>query len=217
MRIEMTSWLKVVGVAFFAAVLCLGMASVASAGSITFDFSHPTGTLGTTQNYTAGGVTITASGFNLSGDPRDLYGKCCGANETGLGLDGETDHEIDTNHFVQLDLTNLNNHVPPYTVTLVIIQSLQSGEGFKIFGSNTAGSLGSNLLASGTGGLTDTVTVTNSCGGGPCTYLDITAASDNVLVDSLTATSTNAPTPEPGTLFMVMSGLGGLWCFRRRK
>jgi hypothetical protein len=223
MRIEMTSWLKFVGVAFFAAVLCLGMASVASAGSITFDFSSPGGPLGTSQTYTAGTVTITAYGFRTNGDPSQLFGKTGGTNENGLGLVHDescsTCDEIDNGHFVQLDLQNLFNQ--GYTLTLVLVQSVQSGEGFKIFGSNTLGTLGTTSLASGSGGVGScsgnaacSVTVTDP---GTYRFIGITATSADVLLSTLTATTPNGPVPEPGTLLLMMSGLSGLWCFRRRK
>jgi hypothetical protein len=227
MRIEMASSLKFVGVAFFAAVLCLGMASAASASSITFDFSTAGSNvaLGTSQAYTVSGVTITAYGYKIDtpNTLSQLFSKTGGTNETGLGLVHDsscsTCDEIDNGHFVQLDLQDL--FTQGYTLTLVVVQSSQSGEGFKIFGSTTQGILGTNLLASGSGGVGScngnaacTVTVTDP---GTYRYIGLTATSGDVLLSTLTATAPSSPTPEPGTLFMMMSGLGGLWYFRRRK
>jgi hypothetical protein len=226
MRIEMTSWLKL-GVVAFAAVLCLGMASVASAGSITFDFSSAGSNvaLGTSQPYTVSGVTITAYGYRIDtpNTASQLFSKVGGTNETGLGLVHDescsTCDEIDNGHFIQLDLQNL--FTQGYTLTLVVVQSSQSGEGFKIFGSTTLGTLGTTLLASGSGGVGScngnaacTVTVTDP---GTYRYISLTATGGDVLLSTLTANAPSAPTPEPGTLLLMMSGLSGLWCFRRRK
>lgn len=93
-------------------------ASFASATTVAWDFSHPTGQLGTSETYdsvitppTGEVVPITAYGYEQqtttggsssfnrqhSYDPKstDLYGKDSGTSESGLGISNDSDHEID--------------------------------------------------------------------------------------------------------------------------
>lgn len=93
-------------------------ASFASATTVTWDFSHPTGQLGTSKTYgsvitppTGEVVGITAYGYEQqtttggsssfnrkrSYGPKssDLYGKDSGTSESGLGISNDSDHEID--------------------------------------------------------------------------------------------------------------------------
>jgi hypothetical protein len=81
--------------AFAAAVAA---SSAAQANLVQWDFSSPTGLLGTTQSYVSGGITITAAGFtdNTFLNPTALYGKNDG-DEKGLGL---------ANGLVRLDMSN---------------------------------------------------------------------------------------------------------------
>ena len=121
-------------VAFFAAVVLLCVAP-AQAGTVTFDLSMPSGVLGTSQTYTAGPFTITAYGFDSSGNPTDLYGKDLGGDESGLGLNNDPSgqHEICCGNYIQLDLSSLVNN-PGLAIT---ISSVQSGETCDIWGSDT--------------------------------------------------------------------------------
>ena len=120
--------------------------SLSCVGGGTWNLSLPNGTLGTSQPYTVNGVTITAYGFNNGnpGTPTALYGKNNGGNENGLGINSNVNHEIDINHFVQLDL----NQVIAAGVTsgTMSIGSMQAGEPANVYGSNTLGVIGTLLM-----------------------------------------------------------------------
>lgn len=92
----------------------------------TTQFASPT-TANLGDTWTTGTVT-----------PNDLYGKLSSPDETGLGLDGITaDHEINEQSFVQLDLMGLfANGLVNLTMT---VSSVQEGEGYYLWGSNTLG------------------------------------------------------------------------------
>ena len=94
-------------------------AVVASAGStraatITWNLNLPSGLLGTTQTYTAGGITITAAGFSsipqLGTNIPDvtLFGKNNGGDEVGLGLsnDPSGQNEITGLNIIRIDFRN---------------------------------------------------------------------------------------------------------------
>src|SRR5206468_4117920 len=91
------------------------------------------------QTWGTGGAFSYNSGAITS---HSLYGKTSTPDETGLGLDGlNADHEIQTNSFVQLDLANL--FANGFITMSMVITSVQSTEGFSIWGSNTLGTPGS--------------------------------------------------------------------------
>src|SRR5579864_849479 len=174
---------------------------------VNFNFLTPAGTLGVSQTYTSNSVTITAYGFSAcSGgitvaltncSTNDLYGKTSGGDENGLGLAGTSDFEIGTNQMVQLDLTNLIN-AGATSVTLQI-GSVQSGEGYDIWEGSTLGSSGSLVITNGQ--LDETPFTVNLNSKDP--YLAVSAYANDVLLSSLAA----SPTPEPGTLALLGTGL----------
>lgn|GEM_PF-2661301 len=137
---------------------------IAHASTFTWNFAPgPTSTtFGSTKTFkdTQNQYSITASGYKLTSEtspdpnkvtswtptfttPNDLYGKYTGGDlkleETGLGLTGSGDGEINKNSFIQLDLTAL----PNAKYVDLTISSLQSGETATIWGSNSAGTPGS--------------------------------------------------------------------------
>ena len=190
-------------------------ASVSSqAATYTWNFDVPAGAVGSsshTYQNTTNAYNLIAHGYKNNGDGSELYGKSDGAGETGLGLSSDGDHEIDNAHFIQLDVSDLKNH--GLSNLTMLVGSVQSGEGFKIYGSNTAGSLGTLLVTGdGSGGVVQSILVPSYS---TYQYFSLTASSANVLLENgLTASSV----PEPA-FFQLASllGLGGLSAFRLRR
>jgi hypothetical protein len=183
-----------------AAILCIALP--ASANSLPYSFGIPTGTLGVSQAYTVNGITLTAYGFDNS-TPINLYGKNDGGDETGLGISRAPDHEIQTYNFVQLDVTNL--HSLNILSALISMGSVQEGEGWKLYGSNTLGSLGT-LLMSGSQdmGSTDIMSDIKQYD-----FIGIQASSHDVLLSSLTI-DYSQNVPEPASLLLLGSALVGV-------
>ncbi len=114
-------------------------------GTGTWNFNSPIGNLGNSHAFTVNGLTITAYGFN-NGNPgtgTPLYGKNDAGDEHGVGIASDGDHEIDINHFVQLDLNELIT--AKVTNAQMSIGSMQTGEPANVYGSNTQGVIG-NLV-----------------------------------------------------------------------
>jgi hypothetical protein len=181
-------------------LVCLG---VPDANAATYNFSSPPGFLGTTENYTASGVTITAAGFtnNTFSTPTFLWGKNDGGNENGLGLlnDPSGDNEISGSNLVRLSLSNLAT--AGLTSLSFQMNSTTDGEGWQVFGSNNATSTYA-LIASGTDQLSHSLAQFF-----PFLYFRATAPGDNVLLASLTAVT---PVPLPPALLLFAGGLAAV-------
>src|SRR3954470_6158579 len=132
---------------FFAAV-------AASQAAIVWDLNPtdanaPAG--GSSHTYTNSGFSITAYGFDNHsgiGTPHDLFFKheneIGGGVESGLGLTNTPHNEIQTGlHFIQFDFTAalaagmMNGQIS--------VGSIQPGESYTLFGSNTLGTLGNQV------------------------------------------------------------------------
>ena len=92
------------------AFIITGLLSLSSAqAEVVWDLSTPSGLLGTTQTYTAGGATISAAGFAGSfSSPTALFGKALGGDESGLGLANDPtngEDEIFGVNFVVINMT----------------------------------------------------------------------------------------------------------------
>jgi len=165
----------------------------------------------TQLTFNDGVITIVATGYNNGGSPTatDLYVKQGGANETGLGINGEIDNEINTAEFINLDLTDLVNK--GIFSVILNLQSLQAGEGYEVCKGNTVGALGGSCVTGGNGSLSANVPVSFTS---TTKILGITAfdfVGGNPNADILLDTVTTAP--EPGVLTLFGSGLlclGGL-------
>ena len=172
------------------------------------------------------------SGLGLPG-PVQLFGKANTGSETdengaGLTNDPSGDNEITVGSFIQLDLFNILPSLTSLTMSFSA-NSTTSGETWQVWGTNTAGTLGSGTIPGGT--LLDSCTsvggpgdpceaVRNIAGAGAFRYLDVTAFGDasNVLLHTVDAA---VPGPIVGAglpgLVATCGGLLGLARRRRRK
>ena len=166
--------------------------------------------------YTSGGFSVLATGFSSNGVTNDLYEKAGGTGEEGLGLAGQTDNEINSpNQFIQFQILTIPN--PLQLAMSFAANSTTAGEGWIVWGTNSAGTLaGATNLASCTSAGTDVT-------GGPCeqlftvatapgfTYIDVQATNGNMLVHELNTV------PLPGAAWLFGSGLAGLVLVGRRR
>ena len=153
---------------------------------------------GSSHTYTSGGFSITAYGFDNNsgiGTAHDLFYKNVpeigGATETGLGLTNTPNNELQANlHFIQFDFSAailagmLNGQLS--------VGSIQAGESFTIFGSNTLGTLGTQVSAVfGSTFDNQFVSIPNF---GQFNYYSVLALADDVLPVAVRA---DAPTVVP--------------------
>jgi len=190
------------------ASLCL--ASLAFGDTVVFN--SPTGDLTTTHTYLLDGIPIVATAVNGG----DLFGKNSGTHEIGLGLNGDPLHQDEIfvgTDFVQLDLSAL------------IAAGFHSFS-FEMNSSTKTDSWSVSACAvsgtdCGTSPVTGTDQVPNSHGtpinlSSADPFLDFSATSGNVLINSLSATS-NVPEPRfYGALLLGGLSLAGLALRKRR-
>ncbi len=202
-------------------IRCFLLACTAVAGSAlpasattTINFGTPSGNLGNSKSYSAGGLTVVASGFDAANSATALYGKNAGGNEVGLGLvnDPTGDNEIHFgNGYVQIDVSALLGKVSSISF---FTNSTSQGEQWSIFGSNLLGSYSGSALLSGTN-----ESSANLPGLGDWKYYDFVSTSQsggkNFLLGGLTLT---ASVPEPATWASMLLGFGlmGFGLRRRR-
>jgi hypothetical protein len=212
-----------------ASVLCafLFLVVIASArATIVWDLNPndqnaPVG--GSSHTFTSSGFSITAYGFDNHsgiGTAHDLFYKNVpeigGAVETGLGLVNTPNNELQAGlHFIQFDFTAalaagmFNGQLS--------VGSIQANESFTIFGSNTLGTLGTQV--SGVFGSAFDNQFVAIPGFGQFNYYSVLAMSDDVLPVAIRA---DLPAvPEMNALIPVIAMLGlvigcGLWRQRRR-
>jgi hypothetical protein len=203
-------------------ILALASASAASAG-INLNFNSASGNLGNSHNYTVTGLppadTVMATGYSANGTQAALFGKNGSGDEKGLGLVGDPtgDDEIyyPGSDFIQIDVHNLFGIV---TGASFFMGSSTGGETWKVYASNTAGQLGSTLIASGNDELFHALT-----NWGQYSYYDFVAtgtvnqagyrSAGNVLLGGLLLT----PAPEPSTWALMLIGFAGVGMALRRK
>jgi len=191
-------------------LLCGGIALVAysaQATVVTWDL-NPSGlnqaTGSSSQPFTVSGYTITAYGYDNNagtGTLHQLFYKNAGADEIGLGLTNVTNNELQVNsngdplQFIQLNLTSIL--AAGFTNGKIEIGSVQSGELFNLYGSNTQGLLGIKLNATPYDSSKDDVFVSVP-NFGTYKFISVVAAAADVLPVAFQATIT--PIPEATSL-----------------
>jgi hypothetical protein len=177
---------------------------------------------GSSHTYTSSGFSITAYGFDNHsgiGTAHDLFYKNVapigGATESGLGLTNIPDNELQAGlHFIQFDFTAalaagmFNGQLS--------VSSIQAGESFAIFGSNTLGTLGTQV-----GGIFGSsfdnqfVSIANF---GQYNFYSVLAMADDVLPSAIRADV--RPVPEMNALLpigAVLALLVGTTAWRKRR
>jgi hypothetical protein len=158
---------------------CSGSGAVVSVSTAL----TPLGLKGTSVAYSVNGVALTAYGYKNDGTPTSLWTKNDSSTESGLGIASDRDHEINTSTFIQLDVTQLV--AAGFTNAKITLNSVQSGETFEIYGSNSLSNLGSRLL----GPSSTSNTLISMPGYGTYKYIGVRAANANIILGALAFTS----------------------------
>jgi hypothetical protein len=192
------------------AVFCTVFIAASSWGAIVWDLNpgHQNAPVGSTsRTYTTSGFSITAYGFDNHsgiGTPHELYYKNVpeigGAVETGLGLVNTPNNELQVGlHFIQFDFTAmlaagmLNGQIS--------VGSVQANEAFAIYGSNTLGTLGTQV--GGIYGSAFDNQYVSIQGFGQFNYYSVVSMADDVLPVSIRADL--PPVPEMNALLPVVA------------
>ena len=209
-------------------ILFSGLMAASSWATLVWDLnpSHQDGPVGSSSHtYTTMGFSITAYGFDNHGGigtAHDLFYKSeadvGGAVEFGLGFTNTPHNEIQAGplNFIQFDLTSilasglLNGSIK--------VGSIQANEAFAIYGSNTLGTLGTQL--GGTFGSAFDNQFVNLPNFGQYNFYSIVASANDVLPISLRA---DLPAvPEVSALLPIVALLAlvlahQVWRTRSRK
>jgi len=164
-------------------------------------------------------ISIAGWSRQIANTQLTLWDKDDGDGERGLGIadDAMNNHGISNANFIQIDLINILSLLERPDYVTLLIDSIQAGETWELYQTNTAGQLGT-FLTTGTnpanGGVTQTVQVPIN----PDTarYLSLTAASGDVLLQQFTvpqclpvvpATMVVVPSPtQPGNVTGTVIG-----------
>jgi hypothetical protein len=182
----------------------------ASAVLVTWDLNptNANASVGSSsQTFTSSGYSLTAYGFDQVSGPdtgHTLYYKNSGIDH-GLGLVGTPNNELQVNsdhtlpHYIQFDLTSLL--LQGFTNGQIKISSVDPGEAWDIYGSNTLGELGTKLNGAAFGDSTNN-TFVNVPNFGSFKYISVGANIDDVLPWSFQATI--VPIPEAVSIVPVL-------------
>ncbi len=194
-------------------------------GSASHTYFDTTNTLalkahGYTAHNTDTGSHVVNGVWNTgSVQDTNLFNKYSGpgaTDETGLGLNRTGQNEIGTNNFIQFDVSNLiAGH---YTNLNFIVSSIQQGEGYTVWGSNSVGTPGTLLRSFTDNSGSNLINSFLAPQFGTYNYYSIGASSGNVLVEN--GVSVDAPAVPEASTSVGFSGLlviGGLSMVRRRR
>ena len=168
--------------------------------------------------YSNNGFSVQASGFLANNSSTQLFEKAGGTGETGLGLNGTVDNEINSpSQFIQFQILSIPS--PLQLAMSFAANSTTNGEGWVVWGTNTASTLvGATSLASCTSAAGSTTgnaceSLVSIAGALGFTYVDVQATNGNMLVHELNASAV----PLPAAAWLFGSGLVGLGLIGRKK
>ena len=126
------------------------------AAVVTWNLNTPTGTLGTSQNYTQSGITITAADFTRLAQRRRFSGKTTPEMKRSR-IEYRTDHEINLTNFIRI---NFSNAKPLTSDFMLKMGSSTNGEDWEVYGPATAltSLAGATSLLTGSDEITHTLT-----------------------------------------------------------
>ena len=179
---------------FLLAVYFLSTAPVFADSTTTFTFTGTVGNIGTTSTFTAGSLSLIATGYSAPGITVDMFAKS-DATQMGLGLVNDifSENEISGGHFIQLNLSNILAASP--SSIAISMQSVTGADRYAIWGSNAAGMMGT-LLATDLTAASFTLPDL-----GMFQYISISAPAGNVLLHDV-----DVSTPEPGSASLLLLG-----------
>lgn len=175
---------------------CALALSSAHAGLVTWDLNptNANGPVGSASHaFTSNGFSITAYGFDRVSGPdtgHELWFKN-DPDDHGLGVTGTLHNELQVGpngplQYIQFDLGSILS--AGFTDGLLKVSSVDPGEAFDIYGSNTLGSLGTKIsLGGGPYGDTNNDNFVNIPNFGSYRYVSVVAAIDDVLPWALAA------------------------------
>jgi hypothetical protein len=190
------------------------VSTLGTGGTCPGDLKTPTATFDQTPG-TANPLYVTATGFSSSTYlATDLYVKHGGTSETGLGLAGGADDEINAGQLILLNMSDLISHgIFSGTVWL---GSLQSGEYGRVCDATLSENPFSNCQTVSESGSTQIGSAAVSWSssnpwlafrGPKSSWQWCDSSGGNFLIDSLTVQNS---VPEPGSLALFGLGLAAL-------
>jgi hypothetical protein len=180
-------------------VCLLSAAPVFADSTTTFTFIGTLGPVASPTTFTAGSLSLVAAGYLSPGMETGMWAKNRGPGEAGLGIASEPQHEIAGTQFIQLDLTNILAAHPSSIV--LSVQSIQAGENYNVWASNSAGMNLTQLGANQTGATFNVILPPGD------NFVSLVAGAGNVLLDDVDVTT---PTPEPSSAGLLLFGLAAL-------
>jgi hypothetical protein len=193
-----------------AAIFFATFIAASSWGAVVWDLNPndqnaPVGS--SSHTYTSSGFSITAYGFDNHsgiGTAHDLFYKNAaeigGAVEVGLGLVNTPNNEIQTGlHFIQFDFTSML--AAGMLHGQISVGSVQANEAFAIYGSNSLGTLGTQV--GGTYGSSFDNQFVSISNFGQFHYYSVVATADDVLPVAIRADL--PPVPEMNAILPIVA------------
>lgn len=200
---NMRGKIALIALFFLGASLFLAVPAFAdSTSSASFNFTNTLGNLGLTDTLNSGNYSVMLAGYSAPGATADLFG-----NLMGVGVVSGMANEISGSSFVQMNMHQIFSTNP--SSVLLALCGFQGQTTYQVWGSNTAGALGT-LLANNQ--MNSTFNLSNVTNVGQYQFISVTAPNGSVLIEGLSIQPASGTTgvPEPGSANLLLIGLGAL-------